>query len=171
MHLLFVCTGNTCRSPMAELLAKSKFEALGLDWKVRSAGLYAIPGIQISEGARKTLIRRRITGDGHESALISESLVNQADYIFTMTFRHKQDMLAQFPHLSGKVFTIGSYACLDKNKMDESEATNDVVDPFGQSEEVYESCALMLEQHIDRLVAKILLDVNQKTEERPEGDE
>ncbi len=170
MHLLFVCTGNTCRSPMAHYLTKSRLDRLGLPWEVHSAGLYAIPGCPMSDSAIQALRRREIDGEGHESTILSESLVHQADYIFTMTHRHKQDLLTKFPQAKDKVYTLGRFALPHSDSVSEPEDVHDIVDPFGASEAIYESCALMLEQHIDRLVAKIIQESDTEINKRQEGD-
>ncbi len=150
MHLLFVCTGNTCRSPIAEFLTKTKTAALGLDWEIHSAGLFAIPGYRMSSGSQRALLRRKIEADGHESTPLTESLVRQADYIFTMTEAQRQGLVSKFQFSADKVFTIGAFA------EDGIEGAHDVVDPFGSSDESYESCAAMLEKHIDSLIAKLM---------------
>jgi protein-tyrosine-phosphatase len=149
VHLLFVCTGNTCRSPLAEFLARFKTRVLGLDWEIHSAGLYAIPGYPMSEGSRQALKRRKIEADGHESTPVSESLVRQADYLFTMTERQRQDLLNRFPFSADKVFTIGAFA------EGGAEGAYDVVDPFGGSDDMYESCAVMLEHHVEILIERL----------------
>jgi protein-tyrosine-phosphatase len=150
VHLLFVCTGNTCRSPMAEFLARFKANSLGLDWEVHSAGLHATPGHPMSAKSRLALLRRKIDVDKHESTPVSESLVRRADYVFTMTEAHRQDLLFRFPFSADKVFTIGAFA------EGGAEGAFDVVDPFGESDDIYESCATILEAHIEQLVEKLL---------------
>lgn len=130
LKILFVCTGNTCRSPMAEYLFKdflrkkkqlSKFE-------VKSAGIFAMEGEDMSENAKKALKTFGIQDTNHKATQFNEYMANNYDLIVCMTSRHKDLIEA-----NGDIYTIG-----------EITGSGDVPDPFGGDLEQYLSVAQYL---------------------------
>ncbi|TCP20248.1 protein-tyrosine phosphatase [Scopulibacillus darangshiensis] len=108
-NVLFVCTGNTCRSPMAEALLKHKGSSR---YEAKSAGLFANMGSQAHPNALEALTKRGIEFD-HRSQPATVDLVEWAHLIFTMTEQHKQLLLQQFPEAINKVFTLKEYVLTD----------------------------------------------------------
>jgi protein-tyrosine-phosphatase len=151
MRILFVCTGNTCRSPMAAYLARNVAQRRGLDWEVDSAGLYALPGLPMSEPAVTVLGRRGITGaDGHAAKPVTPELVRNADLILAMTASHARELREQFPEAAGKVHVLGEFV-----REEEACGPADLRDPFGGTDEDYEACAAALEQWLERLADRL----------------
>lgn len=111
-RILFVCTGNTCRSPMAEALLKGLAEKRGLGVAVRSAGISTIDGLPVSSNSLNALGRRGIQHKGSSAALQSEAL-DWADLVLTMTSGHKRELVARFPHALEKTYTLKEFAYLD----------------------------------------------------------
>lgn len=107
--ILFVCTGNTCRSPMAEGLLRKMAKEAGLSLDVHSAGVAAMEGSSISSHSQKVLADKGIES-GRSAQAVKEPLVAGADLILTMTVRHKNQLLSRFPAAEGKVFTLLEYA-------------------------------------------------------------
>jgi protein-tyrosine-phosphatase len=141
--VLFVCTGNTCRSPMAEALLKS-MEIPGLE--VRSAGIYAENGSAASINAKKVLDEQAIPHH-HQASMLTDHRVAEADYILTMTQGHKAAVLNRFPHVRPKLFTLKEFAQLDGNQ--------DIGDPFGGSKEIYQVTFFEIKEAVEKIAERL----------------
>lgn len=141
-HWLFVCTGNTCRSPMAaaiaaDLLARrfgckvSELAYHGV--AVSSAGTSGGYG-GASEHAITAMRRRGIDLSGHDSATLTVDLIEQADHVFAMTRHHRERIVDMVPSATERV------ALLVEDQ--------DVTDPMGGSEQEYEDCAKAIENGV-----------------------
>lgn len=108
MDIIFVCTGNTCRSPMAEALFKSIAEREGLNVNVRSAGVFASPNGKATPHAVEALFEKHIALN-HVSSPLTEELMESADLVLAMTHQHKQIIASQFGRYRDKVFTLKEY--------------------------------------------------------------
>lgn len=131
--VLFVCTGNICRSPLAEALLKRALADRGLNVTVTSAGTGAWDGAPASEGAYLVGLECGLDLSGHRARLLSRELVEQADLILTMARHHR----ARVDELGGegRVSVLGEYARREGPDVE-------VSDPFGGDLEVYrETCA------------------------------
>lgn len=103
INILFVCTGNTCRSPMAEALLANKGHQT---YRVKSAGVYASNGAEANPHARHVLKNRGISFERHQSQTVSSELINWADRIYAMTENHKRIVIEHFPEAADKVMTL-----------------------------------------------------------------
>jgi protein-tyrosine phosphatase len=147
--ILFVCTGNTCRSPLAEAICKKRFaDRLGCavselparGFLIRSAGLAAAEGMP---AAREAVAVARAQGadlEQHQSRLLTPALAEQADLLLGMTSSHVEAIEESF---STQARLLGP-------------GGEDVADPIGQPREVYEECAQQMTGYIDALVAQLL---------------
>ncbi len=148
-HILFICTGNVCRSPMAEgifrFLSKHRQELT-----CESAGLAAYPGFPASPNALKVARKYGVDITSHLSKNISEEILKNADYVFAMTSTHLQVIKEQFPEYSKRVYILKEFA-----QTDDGSFSPDVDDPIGQDEIVYELCFIELEKAIKGVLEKI----------------
>ncbi|KMT22796.1 low molecular weight protein arginine phosphatase [Clostridium cylindrosporum] len=142
MKLLFVCTGNTCRSPMAQEIAKKVLAEKGIDAKVSSAGIYAFMGTSASENSLKVMEEIGLDLSNHMASLLDRKMLEENDIILTMTQGHKESIISSAPDFKDKIYTFGEYIGIGK----------DIIDPFGGSVDVYRSCRQQLEDYTYKLL-------------------
>src|SRR5258706_1528226 len=139
--ILFVCTGNICRSPMAEGLFRHAVKGRN-DFRVVSAGVGAVDGLPPSDHAVAALKELGIDISKQRSHMLTADLVQQADYIFGMTHSHVDAITMLYPHAAEKTFLLREF----DETLDSYE--NDISDPIGGSYEVYLACRDQIEQGI-----------------------
>jgi len=146
-NILFVCTGNTCRSPMAEALFRSILEAEGYDneYECSSAGVYAFEGDSSTVEAIETMKKYGLDISEHYARILDYEMIQNAYIILTMTKDHKRMILDVYPEAADKVFTLKEFAGYTEDDWD-------VSDPFGFDVDVYEACA----EEIETVLLKIL---------------
>lgn len=149
-RILFVCTGNTCRSPLAKALLKEKRP----DFEVKSAGVNALAGMNASEGTIQVLKDKGINLN-HVSSPVTNELVNWADKVLTLTEGHKSQLIKQFPNFIDKIYTLKEAAFKDEENSGQSESSFSISDPFGGSKEIYQKTANEIETAIDHLLKKL----------------
>ncbi|MDT8860443.1 low molecular weight protein arginine phosphatase [Alkalihalobacillus sp. MEB130] len=143
-NVLFVCTGNTCRSPMAEALLRSQADEV---LQVKSAGVQAFPNSPASEGTKAVLAEKGIVAK-HEAQPVTEELLEWADVILTMTVSHKEMIRVFYPHVIDKLFTLKEYVDPATNDLD-------IDDPIGGPIEAYRQTAEQIEQCLKTVTKKI----------------
>ncbi|MDS9472282.1 low molecular weight protein arginine phosphatase [Sporosarcina pasteurii] len=143
MNIYLICTGNTCRSPMAEAILRSKNMK---NVHVRSAGIHAMDGIPIAENA-KTLIERADMPYTATSKSVTADDVAWADFILTMTDAHKRMLRTFFPDEINKIHTLKGFLELGGNE--------DVYDPFGGNLDTYDQTFTELSKLMEVLERKL----------------
>src|SRR5436189_2627690 len=143
--ILFVCTGNVCRSPMVEGIFRQATRGRG-DYRVLSAGLGAMEGQPPSPYAVQAVRELGIDISGQRSRMLTSELVHQADFIFGMTHSHIDTVMLLYPYAAEKTFLLREF----DETLDLFE--KDISDPIGGSYEVYLNCRDQIEQGIASLL-------------------
>ncbi|MBP3645955.1 MAG: low molecular weight protein arginine phosphatase [Clostridia bacterium] len=133
-RVLFVCTGNTCRSPMAECmfsaLAEGQYEAL-------SAGVYALSGAPASEGAKRAMQRRGLSVESHRSRAVTLTLLESVDLIVGMSANHIMQLKMMYPNCKTPMTALDDPP---------------VSDPYGGDDAAYERAANDIARQLPQLL-------------------
>lgn len=129
--VLMICTGNTCRSPLAQVLLQKQHP----DWEVRSAGVMAEVGSPAAAHSRELARQIGMDLESHRAQSVTPELVNWADEILCMTGAHLHLLTRSFPEATAKARTLGA----------------DISDPVGQSMAVYQRCADQIEEALKQV--------------------
>src|SRR5438876_4124551 len=144
-NILFVCTGNVCRSPMAEGIFRLATQGRG-NYRVFSAGLNAVDGHPPSGYAVQALRELGVDISNLRSRMVTPELIHQADYIIGMTHNHIDTVMMSYPEAAEKTFLLREF----DETLDLFE--KDISDPIGGSYEVYLNCRDQIEQGIASLL-------------------
>ena len=148
-QVVFVCTGNVCRSPLAEYLFRHRLRDQS-EWTAQSAGVFAAQGVMASQHSVEALAEWDIDLSPHRSQPLTADLVKGSDIIAVMTEGHRREVLNQFPEAAERVYLLTAFGT--------GEGAPDISDPIGLSLHVYRS----VRDQIDSALADLILWIREQ---------
>ncbi|MCI9287340.1 MAG: low molecular weight protein arginine phosphatase [Clostridia bacterium] len=148
MKIMFICTGNICRSAMAHKLMQKKLKDNEVkDIDVYSCGIFAENGDASTYNAIEVTKEYGVDLKSHKATNIRDSKIDEMDLILCATMSHKYSVIQMYPSLANKIYTLKEY--VDENK------DLDIKDPWGYDIEIYRFCIAEIDRLLDKLIEKI----------------
>ncbi len=144
-RVVFICTGNSCRSVMAEALLKKILQEKGRqDVEVLSAGTMMLSGLSVSSGTKEVLAREGIDVSTHLSQKMTRDMAHSCDLILVMERIHEDAVIRLAPEVRNRVFLLKEFAKINDGRPD-------VADPIGRSADFYEKTFLIIKEAVERI--------------------
>ncbi len=152
-NILFVCTGNSCRSVMAAELLKKMLKDKAVNFKINSAGTSALEGMGASSEAQRVMLKEGIDVSVHRSRRINNEMLEKADLILVMEKVHRDIILNMMPEADKRTYLLKSFV---ENKPENYDL--DIPDPIGKPAEVYESDLIVMRESLEGMIKKFSID-------------
>lgn len=150
MKIMFICTGNICRSAMADWLMKKKLQERNItNIKIYSSGIFAMQNDISTDEAIEVMEEYGVDLKNHRATPTIKSNIKEMDLILCMTISHKQTLINQYPDLKDKIFTLKEYVGMTEKGIE-------IKDPWGYTLAVYRFCAAEIDECLNKLIEKIL---------------
>lgn len=146
MKFLFVCTGNTCRSPMAEAIFNDLCAKNAMNHTAESRGTNVFMPQKINTGSVCALEKLGISDFRHTAQQLTEEDLKNFDRIITMEASHKMSIRTAVPKYKDKVITLYDFAYGKEG---------DISDPFGGTQEVYDNCAQKIKDAVNKICSQL----------------
>ena len=146
MKIVFVCTGNTCRSAMAHKLLEKRAKEMNKDIEVYSCGITASDGNPATNTAIEAMKEYNIDLTSHRTTNIGRINMDDMDVILCATAAHRRYVVDIYPDLRDRAYTIKEYAGYDPNDLD-------INDPWGWGIETYRKCVAQIEESIEKIIS------------------
>ena len=152
MKIMFICTGNICRSAMAHWLLIKKLQDEKINnIEVYSSGIYAEDGDKPTYDAIEVMEEYGVDLKQHKATNTSNSKIEEMDLILCATNSHKIQLIHEYPELKNKIYTMKEY--VDYNKKDHNDIN--IQDPWGYGIETYRRCAAEIDKVLNLLIKKL----------------
>ena len=151
-RILFVCTGNSCRSVMAQGLMQALLKRAGIETiRVESAGVFAIDGMSPTRETQRVLQDVGVDCADHRARVLTTEMIQEADLIFVMEQFQADEILRRLSSAKGKVQLLKPYGLSQQDPMDNP----NIPDPIGKPLEVYEVCFAEIREAVERVVKSL----------------
>lgn len=150
IKIMFVCTGNICRSPMAHYYMQKRVKDLNIEnnFLISSCGVYACTGEKATQNAIFVMKEYNVDMENHRATNIADTNIEDYDYIITLTARHKEQIRYYYPKLGDNIYTLREF-------VDKDEIYKNIDDPWGLNITVYKDCAQEIVEKVDKLIEKL----------------
>lgn len=149
MKIMFICTGNICRSAMAHHLFEKKISDKNIkNIEVYSSGIYAENNDVSTYEAKEVMKEYNVDLSIHRATNIRSSNIKEMDLILCMTENHKKELIYIYPELKEKIYTLKEY-------VRETEDGIDIKDPWGYEITTYRKCAVDIDKYLEKILQMV----------------